>query len=216
MGKNLIGSFYQPRFVLTDISVLSTLPEEEYICGLGEIVKYGIMRDEKLFSLLEENLDAVFQKDNNLLYKIVKTCSQIKATIVSKDERESGIRAILNFGHTFGHALETHYGYLGLKHGQAVILGMKCAVAVSERLNIIESDASTRIKTLINKFEIKLPGKANSFNLKELVSIMKNDKKVREGKINLILVKDISDVVHLPIEDESLLEEGFSVLDIRM
>ncbi len=146
-GKNLIGAFYQPRFVSADISTLKTLPPEEFICGLGEVVKYAIICDQGLYKDLDGRLAMLRSTDTKKLIQIVKSCAAMKAGIVSRDEQESGERAVLNFGHTFGHALETYFKYQSLKHGQAVLLGMRCAVYLSLYLGMIgESMAGDLIR----------------------------------------------------------------------
>jgi 3-dehydroquinate synthase len=211
-GKNLIGSFYQPQCVIIDTSVLQTLPQEELICGLGEIVKYGIISDAALFSLVEENLQSVFNKNPQILTDLVYRCAKIKADIVSKDEKEAGIRSVLNLGHTFGHALETYYGYQNLKHGQAVMLGIRCAAYLSQKQGLLPAKVKQRIDTLIKKMPFVLPHKNKSIDTTELISIMKKDKKIKQGKINLILIKEIGEVIKISTEQESQIMEAFSSL----
>jgi 3-dehydroquinate synthase len=212
LGKNLIGAFYQPQFVFSDISVLKTLPEDEYDCGLGEVVKYGIIMDPDLFSVLEKQRDLLLIKNPKITKEVVVRCAKIKAQIVEQDEKESGIRAILNLGHTFGHALETFYLYQGLKHGQAVLLGIKCALSVSQSMEIVDSANIARINNLIAPFNIKLPPNITMPSSEQLYLIMKKDKKVRGGKINLILINKIGQVCQKQIDDKSLIIKSFDIL----
>jgi len=211
LGKNLIGAFYQPKMVMIDISFLNTLPEEEFVCGMGEVVKYGVLSDGDLFTRLENKLDAILDKDLDLLMEVVHNCANIKVEIVENDEKEQGIRAYLNLGHTFAHALETYFSYEGLKHGQAVLLGMKSALHVSLEQKLIKKNVAMRIMHLIDKFNIKLPT-TKKLNPSELVSIMKRDKKIRQGKIILVLPEDIGKITLRTAPDEKLLADSFSVL----
>ena len=135
-GKNLLGTFYQPRAVFADLNFLDTLPEKEFNNGLAEIIKYGIIEDEKMFKLLEENMDAVKSRDSAHLLKIIETCCRIKKSIVEIDEREQGLRRILNFGHTLGHALEAVSDY-ALSHGEGVALGMIAAAKLSVKMHYL-------------------------------------------------------------------------------
>jgi len=212
LGKNMIGAFYQPKCVVSDISVLSTLAKDEYICGLGEVVKYGIISNKMLFEKIENNFKRLLNFDAELLEEIVLTCAEIKADIVSKDEKESGIRAILNFGHTFGHALETYFQHNDLKHGQAVLLGMKCATFAASKMNLIDPEKVNRISNLIDKFEINLPANSRPLNAERLFKIMQTDKKVKKGKINLILPVAVGRVIIKSVENEKLIAASFNII----
>jgi 3-dehydroquinate synthase len=209
LGKNLIGAFYQPRLVLIDISVLKTLPQEEFICGLGEVIKYGIIKDVDLFELIDTKLEQIIKKEFSILEEIVQRCTQQKADIVEQDEKESGIRSVLNLGHTFGHALETLYDYHTLKHGQAVLLGIKCALSASQDLNIIDSKVAEKISTFIDRIGIELPLDRKIPDPNDLYSLMKTDKKVRSGRINLILIEDIGRVCQREIDDKALIINSY-------
>lgn len=211
LGKNLIGAFYQPKTVFCDISFLQSLPEEEYICGLGEIVKYGIIKGDALFTKLENNFEAIMERQNELLVDLVTECLKIKADIVEKDELELGIRAHLNLGHTFAHALEKHFWFKGLKHGQAVLLGIKCALHISTSLQLIHEKPAQRILNLIDKFMINLP-QDDRPDPDQLISVMLRDKKVQDGKIRLVLPEDIGRLTILPVTDTKLLKESFSTI----
>lgn len=189
-GKNLIGAFYQPRLVLIDIDTLHTLPGREFIAGMAEVVKYGVIADEGFFSYLEDNLnDILSQKTDNLSYIVKRSC-EIKARIVEEDEREvSGRRALLNFGHTFGHAIETITGYKKFKHGEAVAIGMALAAKLAVHLNLCHYDVYKRINDLLNR--IGLPTEMPGLRIKEAVKIMQHDKKVSGEKIRFILPERI-------------------------
>ena len=212
LGKNLIGSFYQPKKVITDVSCLNTLPVDEFICGLGEVVKYAIIEGGVLFEKISNRLDAIGQKDPDFLTEIVRDCIQSKVDIVIKDEMEQGIRAYLNLGHTFAHALETYYHYQGLKHGQAVLLGIKCAVQASHLLQLTDTAAAKQISDLIDRMKIELPRK-KAVNRAELVTIMKKDKKIRDGIVHLVLPQEPGKIIVVPVTDEKILMESFAVLD---
>jgi 3-dehydroquinate synthase len=212
LGKNLIGSFYHPKMVLTDIRFLYSLHPQEFICGLGEVIKYGILGSPALFELIENNLESILNKDQTLLAKIVFDCAQIKARIVEEDEREQGTRAYLNLGHTFGHALETFYKSEGLKHGQAVLLGMRCAIQAARQMGLLEGTIAGRINRLIKRIDVQIPS-PGKMDPRALLAIMKRDKKVKDGQINLVLPVDIGRVCLKPVSDEKLLEASFDVLD---
>jgi len=210
-GKNLIGAFYQPKCVFTDISFLRTLPEEEFICGLGEVIKYSLLSSEVSFDKIDKNLKALLSMDDNLLIDIVRACVQVKADIVEKDEREHGIRTYLNLGHTFAHALETYYQYEGLKHGQAVLLGIKCALVVSRKLNMIDHHTVQKIYSLIDKLDISIPS-GKDLDPNKLVKIMKQDKKLKDGKINMVLPVKLGEVTIIPVTDEKIIRDSYSIL----
>lgn len=212
LGKNLIGSFYQPRKVITDVSFLNTLPEDEFVCGLGEVLKYAIIAGGELFEKISDSLTSLEQKEPLLVTDIVRSCIQLKVDIVMKDEMEQGIRAYLNLGHTFAHALETYYKYEGLKHGQAVLLGIKCAVQASHLLKLTDVESEKRILHLIDKMNITLPGE-KAADPAQLVTIMKQDKKIREGIIHLVLPEKPGKITVVPVDDEKILRESFAVLD---
>jgi len=153
-GKNLVGAFYQPIEVAVDLATLQTLPEREYLSGLAEVVKYGVIWDPELFALLEENAEAVLERDNALLAELVARSCAIKADVVAQDERESGLRSILNFGHTLGHALENTAGYGTYLHGEAVSLGMVYAAELSKDVRGMTGDDRDRIVALLERFRL--------------------------------------------------------------
>jgi 3-dehydroquinate synthase len=188
-GKNLLGTFYQPAAVFTDLSFLETLPQKEFNNGLAEIIKYGIIEDEKMFHALEENMEAVKQKDAALMLKIVENCCRIKKSIVDIDEREQGLRRILNFGHTLGHALEAISKYK-ITHGEGVALGMIAAARLSEKMNYLQPSETRRIEALIHAagLPVKIP---NSFATDDITSQLRMDKKKKGNIIHFVLLKKI-------------------------
>ncbi len=193
-GKNLVGSFYQPKLVLMDVAVLATLPERELRAGFAEIVKYGCIQNAEFFAWLEMNGAKVLARDKTALGHALEVSCMAKAAIVGRDEREeSGLRALLNFGHSFGHALEAECGYGTLLHGEAVSIGMVMAAALSARLGLCDHSAADRIKALLNA--AGLPVKPPGLEVDALIDRMKQDKKVQDGKMQLILLKGIGDAI---------------------
>jgi 3-dehydroquinate synthase len=151
LGKNMIGAFYQPLCVLADTDVLGTLPQREVRAGLAEVLKYGLIYDAEFFDWLETNSEGICESDSALLSQTIKTCCEIKAEIVAKDERESGVRALLNLGHTFGHAIETASGYGNWLHGETVAMGMVMAADLSRKLGWIDLAVAQRIRTVLEE-----------------------------------------------------------------
>ena len=192
LGKNMIGAFYQPQSVIIDLDSLKTLPKKQFSAGMAEVIKYGVIYDKQFFEWLEKNKKKIISLDRVSLAKIIASSCKIKAEIVAKDEKESGIRAILNLGHTFGHAIEKNIGYGRWTHGAAVACGMVIASELSEKLGKLSKNDLNRIKNLLSYFDlpIKLPKKLNASKLYEA---MKNDKKVLNNKIRLIIPKKIGE-----------------------
>ena len=185
LGKNMIGAFYQPQFVWTDEECLRTLPKREISCGLGEIIKYGVISDEKLFSFLEENLDRVLKLDAETVIHLLARCCEMKSDIVRQDEREAGLRMTLNFGHTVGHALEAVGRYTSLKHGEAILLGMIAESFIARKMGLLQTDALQRIERLIRRVPVK--GKMGIAQLSTILKAMGRDKKVLAGKKRFVL-----------------------------
>ena len=191
MGKNMIGAFYQPKAVIIDVRTLSSLPKRELSAGLAEVIKYGIIKDAKFFSWLENNLEYFLAGNlDNLPYAIEKSC-RIKAEIVSQDEKEVGSRALLNFGHTFGHAIEAGTGYSQFLHGEAVAMGSILASMMSEAMGFISADTLKRIKNIF--LQAELPITPPNLGLDSYLELMQRDKKVQNKKIRLILLRDIGE-----------------------
>jgi 3-dehydroquinate synthase len=189
-GKNLIGSFWHPRMVFCDVGVLKTLEEKEFVAGLAEVIKYGIIMDEKLFSFLEENLTRVLQREVEDLLYLVRRSARDKALVVEEDEREeTGKRTLLNFWHTIGHALEASSRYRGYRHGEAVAIGMAFAARLSEKLGFCKGPTVERIVSLIRR--AGLPTQVPPLNEEDLSPILWADKKVTAGQINFVVVEEI-------------------------
>lgn len=193
LGKNLIGAFHQPRAVVIDPDALRSLPGRELRAGLYEAVKYGVIRDPELFSLIEGNLDRINSLDPELLARVIARSCEIKAEVVRADERESGLRRILNFGHTVGHALEAVTVYRRLKHGEAVGYGMKCASTIAEKAGIIPRAEAEAIRFVVDELG-SLP-RVDDLRTQDVIAAMSHDKKVAQGKLPLILPAKIGSVV---------------------
>jgi len=206
LGKNMIGAFHQPVAVFTDTEVLSTLPKREFSAGLAEVIKYGIIRDTEFYDWLEENIELVMGRDDKALeYTIERSCIN-KAEVVAEDERESGIRAILNLGHTFGHAIETALSYKDWLHGEAVGCGMLMAADLSMRLGLLSQEKVDRIRTLLER--TNLPTKIHKdVKLEQMLENMKVDKKARDGVLYLILLNDIGKAIVSSEYTEEALKE---------
>lgn len=204
-GKNLVGSFYQPRLVLADLSLLRTLPEREFLAGYAEIVKYALICDAKMFDDLQTNIIA-HDDFENLQKLVIKSCS-IKAEIVSADEKESGKRALLNLGHTFAHAMEAEMGYDGrLLHGEAVAVGLVMALRFSAKLGLCSGKDADRVEEHL--FSVGLPTSplkiSRNFRAVKLLEHMYQDKKVKDGKLVFVLARGIGDAFIKKDVDEKL------------
>ncbi len=194
LGKNMIGAFHQPRAVIIDTDTLATLPDRELRAGLAEVIKYGLIRDAAFFDWIEQNLPRLLRRDPDALaYAIERSCRN-KAEVVALDERESGPRALLNFGHTFGHALETALGYGEWLHGEAVAAGMVAAAELSRRLGWLRDEDCARIAAVIAAagLPVRLPASVDGARLRELMCI---DKKVAGGRVRLVLLRGIGNAV---------------------
>ncbi|MBI2779038.1 MAG: 3-dehydroquinate synthase [Gammaproteobacteria bacterium] len=194
LGKNMIGAFHQPRCVIADTDTLNTLPDRELSAGLAEVIKYGLIRDPAFFDWLEINMDKLLARDTQaLVYAIERSCAN-KAEVVALDEREGGVRATLNLGHTFGHAIETGMGYGAWLHGEAVGCGMVMAARMSARLGWLNDADVARAEALIK--QARLPVHApRALDTARFVDLMGVDKKVQDGKIRLVLLKAIGEAV---------------------
>ncbi|WP_203473796.1 3-dehydroquinate synthase [Dissulfurispira thermophila] len=193
LGKNMIGTFYQPRLVWIDIDTLKTLPKREILCGIAEIIKYGVIWDERLFEFLVHNRDSILMLDREHLMLIIRRSCEIKAEVVSADERETGLRAILNYGHTIGHAVETETGYKRFLHGEAVAIGMNIEAKIAELMGFLNKRDAIRIKSVIDSYGLpsELP---KDIDLDRLVLHMKLDKKVEAGEMKFIIPEGIGKV----------------------
>ena len=185
-AKNMIGAFLQPLGVLIDTATLATLPANEYRAGLAEVVKYGVILDAEFFQYLESNIAALNERKEDVLARVIARCCRLKADVVERDEREeTGLRAALNFGHTFGHAFEALSGYGTLLHGEAVAIGMVCAARLAERLGRVDDQFTGRLHRLLQSLE--LPVDVPHLDGKKIVDAMTRDKKVQHGQLRLVL-----------------------------
>jgi 3-dehydroquinate synthase len=202
----MIGTFWQPRLVWIDTATLKTLPKREFLAGLAEVIKYGVIWDGKLFNFLEAGKKKVLNLDNKSIMHIIKRSCEIKAEVVSKDERESGLRSILNFGHTIGHAIETATGYRRYLHGEAVAIGMCLEAELSGKLKFIGSDKVRRIKSLVESYGLpsEMP---EDIDIKHILSSMKLDKKAVAGELRFILPERIGKVkIHKGVPEKVIRE----------
>jgi len=194
-GKNLVGAFYQPRLVLCDLDTLKTLPPREYRSGLAEVIKYGIIYDESLFQRLERDLPKLLSKQASVLGPVIARCCEIKAEVVGQDETESGLRAILNFGHTIGHALEAISNYGKYLHGEAISIGQVAAARLSCDLLELPQDHVTRVSTIFQRAGLPVSVKLSPAERRSLFAAMRLDKKVSEGEVKFVLAERIGKVV---------------------
>ncbi|HSY73927.1 MAG TPA: 3-dehydroquinate synthase [Dongiaceae bacterium] len=206
-GKNLVGAFYQPKIVLSDLDTLKTLPKREFISGLAEVIKYGIIYDVILFAQLERTLPKLLQRDAVTLASVIARCCEIKADVVGQDETESGLRAILNFGHTIGHAIENSSGYGKFLHGEAISIGQVAAAKLSHEILGLPLSDVARIEKLFVRAGLPAKIKLNSAHRKKLFVAMKLDKKVSAGEIKFVLAEKIGGVVWGQKVSSTLIEE---------
>jgi 3-dehydroquinate synthase len=213
LGKNLIGAFYQPRGVLISTSVLSTLPQEEYLAGLAEVIKYSVIWDKSFFNYLDQNSEEILQKKPEALESIITRCCQIKAEIVAKDEREeSGLRSILNYGHTFAHAIETVSGFHTISHGLAVALGMKVAASLAVLQNMLTAEQEKQQARLLEKFGLP---QNYSIDREKAWDIMALDKKVDSGNRIYILPAEIGKVKIVRNVDKQLVLKAWDAIQLK-
>lgn len=193
LGKNMIGAFYQPKLVLADIATLDTLPERELKAGLAEVIKYGLIRDPEFFVWLEHNVEKLLAREREALaFAVQRSCAN-KAEVVAADEHERGERALLNLGHTFGHAIETGLGYGEWLHGEAVAAGTLIAAELSCRLGWLSTESCARIESLFVRAGLPVIGP--QLGADRYLELMRHDKKVQEGKLRLVLLKGIGQAV---------------------
>lgn len=204
--KNVVGSFYQPEAVFVDVEFLKTLPEREYLSAFAEVVKYGIIRDSELFDFLERNVQGIRKRDPRILKIVVERSIKNKVEIVEGDEKETGMRAILNFGHTFGHAIESLTGYRRFYHGEAVAIGMVKAMEVSERMGLVEKEDVDRVVKLLKS--LKLPvAVSDGVEKEKMLEIMLKDKKNKNSSLRFVLTKGIgSSIIASGVKEELILE----------
>jgi 3-dehydroquinate synthase len=194
LGKNMIGAFYQPRAVIADTDTLGTLPDRELSAGIAEVIKYGLIRDLPFFEWLESGMDQLLARDPNALSRAIEVSCRNKAEVVAADEKESGQRALLNLGHTFGHAIEAGMGYGQWLHGEAVATGMCMAALMSMQLGWIDSTQRERITHIIEKAGLPSRPPAD-ISVERFIELMSVDKKVLDGVLRLVLLKSIGEAV---------------------
>jgi len=212
LGKNLIGAFYQPQLVHIDVATLHTLPAREYAAGLAEVVKYGVIRDRDFFQWLATHRQAVMDQAPEELIALVKRSCQIKADVVEIDEKESSLRAILNFGHTYGHAVETLSGYGVVRHGEAVAIGMVVAASVAAEMGLCREEEIVALRDLLRSF--RLPVHVPEFSLAAVLEVMARDKKVKGGILRMVLNCSIGDcVIRDIVAPEFLLQAALKRLE---
>jgi len=190
LGKNMIGAFYQPASVVIDLDCLATLPARELSSGLAEVIKYGVILDYAFFEWLEENIDALRRLDQEALAYCIRRCCELKAEIVAADEREQGNRALLNLGHTFGHAIEAHMGYGNWLHGEAVAAGMVMAARTAEQLGTFSASLTERLVALLLRAGLPVNG-PQQMSAEDYLPHMMRDKKVLSGELRLVLPTDL-------------------------
>ena len=210
LGKNMIGAFYQPKAVIIDVDTLNTLPNREFSAGMAEVIKYGLLGNENFLSFIEKNVDSLMNKEKSTLIDAIYQSCKDKANIVAEDELEAGRRALLNLGHTFGHAIENSMGYGNYLHGEAISIGMYMAAVMSEKEGFIDQSQVSRVKSILENCELptRLTGKINFSDFSKSMSV---DKKVLKGKIRLVLLKPIgaafiSDDYHKEFLDQTIKE----------
>ncbi len=186
--KNIVGVFYQPRLVIADIGTLQSLPEAEIINGLGEVIKHAAIRDRSFFEFLETNIGLILSHQENAVTDMVAQNVKIKGDVVSRDEKETGLREILNYGHTIGHAVETVSGF-SLRHGEAVAIGMMAAARIASRMGVLDSAEVGRLEDLVTR--AGLPSRVPELSRQELLEALKHDKKVRENRVRFVLLKSL-------------------------
>jgi 3-dehydroquinate synthase len=205
LGKNLIGAFYQPKLVLIDPLVLGTLAHREWVAGMGEVIKYGVIRDTEFFAMLEKNIEGILKFENMpLIEDMVLRCCEIKAQVVSEDEKEQNVRRILNFGHTIVHVFESATGYGRFLHGEAVLLGMIAAGWLSKKYEGFSNEEFQRLESLIKK--TRLSPDFTGITDDMLLDTITRDKKVKQGKVNFVLAKRFGEtVIRADIQQEDVI-----------
>ncbi len=208
-AKNMVGAFWQPSAVLIDTATLETLPEREYRSGLAEVIKYGVILDAEFFQYLEDSVDALNRRDPGVLIDVIQRSCQLKANVVQEDEREeSGHRAILNYGHTFAHALEAVTGYGTILHGEAVAIGMLCASKLAEQVGRVDAECTSRQETLLHK--LGLSTKMPDCDPMEILLAMQRDKKVDNGCVRFVLPTMMG---HVELVNDVTSEDTLAILN---
>ncbi len=205
LGKNMIGAFWQPSLVWIDVETLGTLPKREFLAGVAEVIKYGVIWDEDFFDYLGKEKDGLMALDSGALAYVIRRSCEIKAEVVSRDEREGGLRAILNYGHTIGHAIETVTGYTRYLHGEGVAMGMYLEALLAERMGIMAAGGAAKVKALVDSYGLP-SGLFKGADALSMVDAMGLDKKAVAGSIHCVLPEQIGRVrVNEPVERDELL-----------
>lgn len=208
-AKNMVGAFWQPQGVLIDLEVLKTLPEREFKSGMAEVVKYGVIMDAPFFDFVESRIEAIMKQDPDQLKHVIAQCCRLKAVVVQQDEREtSGLRAILNYGHTFAHAFEAVFGFGNYRHGEAVSVGMLCASRLAESLNMIDAELTQRQVRLLDTIGLPVDPPCEKFD--ELLASMQKDKKVEHGRLKFILPAGMGEMKSVGDVDPALVLKAIS------
>jgi 3-dehydroquinate synthase len=208
-GKNLIGAFYQPRFVFINVNTLRTLPERELKSGLAEVIKHGLILDGDFYEYIDYNIGKIMSFDENVLQYITKMNCSIKGKVVEQDEREGGLRAILNFGHTIGHAVESVSGF-SMLHGESVSVGITGAYRLALKMGMVDAKVTGAVESTLKK--VGLPVKVQGMSAKAIYDQMFYDKKITDGKLNFVLPKGIGEVIQCTVENDELIREVLSEL----
>ena len=204
-GKNMLGAFHQPRAVITDVATLDTLPERELRAGLAEVIKHALALDLRFVEWLEKSIDSLLARERSALVYAVRRCCELKAGVVAADERESGVRSLLNFGHTFGHAIEAGTGYGAWLHGEAIAVGMVMAAELSSRAGLLAAADVHRVRSLLCRAGLPVTGPALS--TERLLELMALDKKVARGRTRFVLLEAIGRAaLHADLEERQLRE----------
>ncbi len=207
-AKNMVGAFWQPQTVVIDIDVLKTLPDREFAAGMAEVIKYGVIMDASFFDWLESRTEKILARDPEFLTELIATCCQCKAKVVEEDEKEtSGRRAILNYGHTFGHAVESVFGYGNFLHGEAISIGMVAAARMAKKLAMVDQDFCDRQLAIFEA--VSLPVNCPPGNESQLVAAMKHDKKVALGKLRFVLPTKFGEVVLVDAPDDDMIGQCY-------
>ncbi len=203
-SKNMVGAFYQPRFVFINVNTLRTLPQRELKSGLAEVIKHGLIMNSEFYDYIDYNIDKIYNYDENVLQYITKMNCSIKGNIIEQDEREADLRALLNFGHTIGHAVESVSGF-GLLHGECVSIGMAGAFRLANKLGMVSDKSVTKVEGTLKK--AGLPVKTNGMDTGRIMDMMYLDKKVRDGRLYFILPREIGEVLGCYVEDTELIKQ---------
>ncbi|HHW47044.1 MAG TPA: 3-dehydroquinate synthase [Clostridiaceae bacterium] len=210
-SKNIIGAFYQPKLIYINVNALATLPERELKSGLAEVIKHGIIADRSFYEYIEQNLNKIIDLDENSLQYVVKTNCMIKGKVVEQDEKESHLRAILNFGHTIGHAVESVSNF-ELLHGECVSIGMVGAFKIAEYMGMVDKKVTKRISDTLTL--AGLPVKITGLDIEKVYEQMFYDKKIRNSRLTFILPKDIGEVIQIKIDDTELIKKALADLSV--